>query len=55
MKVPCKGCKDRLIPKTCESSCDRWNTYKAEAEIIKNARKEYWYAKLHGHNKLGDN
>ena len=26
-----------------------------EAEIIKNARKEYWYAKLHGHNKLGDN
>lgn len=42
-KVPCKDCQNRKIPKTCESTCEKWINYKKE----KNKEKElYIQAKL---------
>lgn len=38
-KVPCKGCKDRKIPKTCESTCERWIKYKKEQQTEKSQIK----------------
>lgn len=40
---PCKNCKNRKIPKTCETTCELWQTYyqkkQKEQEIIKTNKK----------------
>lgn len=35
MRVPCKNCKDRKIPKTCETTCKKWIEYRKEYEKTK--------------------
>lgn len=34
-KVPCKGCLNRTIPKTCERNCEKWAKYKKELDAEK--------------------
>lgn len=31
-RVPCKDCPSRTIPKTCETTCEKWARYKEELE-----------------------
>lgn len=35
IEAPCKDCKDRKIPKTCEKTCDKWNKYRAELDVAR--------------------
>ena len=37
--VPCKDCKERTIPKTCEHSCKKWAEYKKELDNRKSKIK----------------
>lgn len=42
---PCKDCQDRTKPKSCESSCLKWQKYvlekEKEKEIIKQNKFRY--------------
>ena len=37
--IPCQNCKDRTIPKTCETNCLKWIKYKKELEQAKQLSK----------------
>ena len=37
MKVPCRGCPDRLLG--CHSNCQRYKAYRAELEELRKAGK----------------
>ncbi len=46
IKSPCKDCKKRTIPKTCEKTCENWINYKKNYEEQKETcrkRKELHY------------
>lgn len=45
MEAPCKDCKERLIPKTCEKTCEKWKYY--EKEKIKENKIVEQNKKLH--------
>ena len=32
IEAPCKDCKNREIPKTCEKNCEMWHKYRKELE-----------------------
>ena len=34
ISAPCKNCKDRKNPKTCEKYCVLWNDYKEKKAVL---------------------
>jgi len=40
---PCKGCKERTIPKTCEKTCPKWQEFRKQKKIEKANRDLSWY------------